>query len=237
MFTLKDGSQVKDARLARCVQFDERSRNYPIREILTANQQKPVTKSWRCRGYFDQGQEGACVGFSMAHELVAEPVPVRLNRRRGHAVARRIYHEAQRIDEWPGGAYEGADPFYEGTSVLAGIKVLKKKGHVTEYRWAFGLQDLILAVGHLGPAILGINWYEGMFDVHGCRFVHPFGELAGGHAILCRAVNVKRKLFVLHNSWGRSWGNRGTCLISWDDMDRLLHEDGEALIPLTRVEK
>lgn len=230
MFTLKDGSQVKDSRLARCVQFDERSRSYPVRELLTKTQQRPRNRAWGLGLFLNQGQEGACVGFSMAHELAAQPVRVRTSAQ----MARNIYHEAQKIDEWPGGAYEGADPFYEGTSVLAGIKTLKKMGYVKEYRWAFGLEDLILAVSHLGPAILGLNWYEGMFDVHSCGFIHPFGALAGGHAILCQGVNVRRKLFVLHNSWGRSWGNRGRCLISWDDMDKLLHESGEAVIPLSR---
>ena len=228
MIKLKDGSEVQDNRLTRLVQFDERSRNYSVREIFQKAQ--PRTKVWQCNGHLNQGNEGSCVGFSMAHELRARPVPIKA----GRSLARRIYFQAQKRDEWPGGAYPGASPFYEGTSILAGIKILKRMGYIEEYRWAFGLEDLILAVGYLGPVILGINWYESMFSTLGCNYVHVFGNVAGGHAILCKGVNVKHRWFRLHNSWGTKWGFQGDAFVTWNEMERLLHEQGEAVIPLKR---
>lgn len=108
-------------------------------------------------------------------------------------------------------------------------------GYIAEYRWAFGLEDLVLAVGTVGPAVLGINWYEGMYDVHPCGFLHVTGEIAGGHAILCKGVNIKERYFLMHNSWGTGWGLGGNGKISWDEMERLLHEQGEAVIPMTRA--
>jgi hypothetical protein len=230
-FTLKDGSEVADQRLARIVQFDEKSRDYPIRSTFTLGT-KPRSYTWRCSEVLDQGREGACVGFSMTHELIARPVAVKTV---GAADAREIYHEAQKIDPWDGGAYPGASPFYEGTSVLAGVKILKKRGYIGGYRWCFGLDDLVKAVGYKGPAVLGIAWYEGMFQPWSCGHIHVTGEKVGGHAILCVGVNVKRRTFTLHNSWGPGWGDGGRCLITWDDMDRLLHEQGEAVIPQARI--
>ena len=174
-----------------------------------------------------------CVGFSMAHELVARPVCIP-----GLDAAfakQQVYWEAQKIDPWAGGSYPGADPQYEGTSVLAGIKILRKLGYIDEYRWAFGLEDLALAVGYCGPAILGIPWYSGMSTVMPCGHIHVTGQVVGGHAILCKGVSAKRRTFTLHNSWGASWGNGGDALISWDEMDQLLHEQGEAVIPLKRA--
>lgn len=230
-FTLKDGSEVADKRLARIVQFDDKSRGYPIRATISPGAQ-PRSYTWGCGTHLDQGAEGACVGFSMTHELIARPkVVAGVDARFARS---EVYWEAQKIDPWEGGAYPGASPFYEGTSVLAGIKILKKLGYVQEYRWCFGLEDLVLAVGYKGPAVLGIAWYEGMFQPWPCGHIHVSGQVAGGHAILCKGVSVRDRTFTLHNSWGPAWGNGGDCRITWDEMDRLLHEQGEAVIPLSR---
>lgn len=231
LFTLKDGSQVMDRRLTRLVQFDERSREFPVTAAIPTGA-KPRSFGWPCPKVLDQGPDGACVGFSMAHELIASPSMVKGI---GAPFAKeQVYWEAQKIDQWPGGSYPGASPQYEGTSVLAGIKMLKKLGYISEYRWAFGLEDLVLAVGYTGPAIIGIPWYEGMFTPAGCGHVHVTGQVAGGHAILCRGVSVKHKTFTLHNSWGPGWGKKGTALVSWDEMEQLLHQSGEAVIPTVR---
>jgi hypothetical protein len=228
---LRDGSEVSDPRLARLRQFDERSRNFPIMATVGTTKQ-PRSYTWRCDQYLDQGSEGACVGFSMTHELAARPAEVK------HLSApfarEQVYWEAQKIDPWPGGAYPGAEGQYEGTSVLAGAKMLKRLGYIDAYRWAFGLDDLVMAVGYKGPAVLGVAWYEGMFDIAACGHLHIIGQMAGGHAIMCKGVNVKDKTFTLHNSWGPRWGNGGDALIHWDEMDRLLHEQGEAVIPMGR---
>lgn len=212
-----------DRVLDRVPQFDERSRAFPVRQVVRAAA-KPRGYTWSCGTYLDQGSEGACVGFAWAHELVARPSVIT-----GFtaADARQIYLGAQRVDEWPG---EG----YSGTSVLAGAKVVAGLGYVSEYRWAFGLDDLILAVGYKGPAVLGLNWYEGMFDPDADGHLRPTGRLAGGHAILCRAVSVRDRRFLLHNSWGSDWGLKGTAWVSFEDMDRLLREQGEACIPVLR---
>lgn len=129
------------------------------------------------------------------------------------------------------GATRGPSP---STRARACAQVLQKLGYITEYRWAFGLDDLILAVGYAGPAVLGLNWYEGMFDVSPCGHVHVSGELSGGHAILCNGVNVKEGYFNLHNSWGKSWGRGGDARITFEEMDKLLRENGEAVVPMFR---
>jgi len=228
---LRDGTTVQDGRLARLQQFDERSRKFPIRKTVGAKPLRSFT--WKCDKWLDQGTDGACVGFSWTHELIARPAVVS-----GVAAAfakEKVYWEAQKIDPWPGGSYPGASPVYEGTSVLAGAKVIQKMGYIEEYRWAFSVQELALAVGYCGPAVLGIPWYEGMFNFLSCGHIHISGQVAGGHAILCNGVNVKDRTFKLHNSWGKGWGNSGEALVSWDEMDRLLHEGGEACIPVGRT--
>jgi hypothetical protein len=222
---LRDGSITLDPMLDRLVQFDERSREYPVSELLTRDQTKPRGYRWRVNAWLDQGQEGACVGFSWAHELAARPVEIKGT---SFELAYRIYKEAQKIDEW-----EGED--YEGTSVLAGAKVCQQMGYIGEYRWAFDLDDLVLAIGHLGPAIIGVPWFKGMENPGSCGYLHATGAQTGGHAILVYGVDPKNRTFLLHNSWGRDWGNDGTCKVDYDLMQTLLNGWGEACIPITRM--
>lgn len=211
--------------LGRRPHFDERSRAYPVRAV-TAMRKRSYT--WAMPGdvVLDQGPEGSCVGHAWAHELLARPSPATGV---DHRYAREhIYWEAQKIDPWPGGAYPGASPTYEGTAVLAGAHILKGLGAMAEYRWAFSLDEVISGVGYSGPAVLGLDWHEGMMDVDSSGFIHPSGGALGGHAILCRGVNLKAKRVLLHNSWGAWWGRNGTCFLSFDDLGALLAHGGES---------
>jgi len=228
---LKDMTDTQDIRLDRLVHFDERSRNFPIRELTGDKSLRSYT--WRCNEYFDQGREGACVAYALGHELAARPAEVTgIN---DPWLKQTIYWEAQKIDPWEGGAYPGAVPFYEGTSVLAGVKTLHKKNLFKEYRWAFGINDLLNGLGHNGPSVLGINWYQGMYNPDEKGFIKPSGRVMGGHAILARAVNIREEKITLRNSWGSGWGLSGDCYISFEDLDRLLREEGEAVFLVKRT--
>jgi len=226
---LKGGFTTEDPRLDRLPEFDERSRQFGIMETIEAR--KPRSYTWRCLKWLDQKAEGACVGFAFGHELIARPFEFR---RLTDEDARKFYFRAQQLDHWPGGAYPGANPFYEGTSILAGAKTMQELGHIGEYRWAFGVDDLVLAIGYSGPAVIGVNWYSGMFAPGADGFIRVTGSVQGGHAILVRGYNAKHRRFLLRNSWGRDWGRGGDCFISYDDMARLLSEQGEACIPTVR---
>lgn len=225
-----DGSVVRDIKLDRIRRFDDRSRNYPIRQMV--GHKKPRSYTWRCYETLDQGNDGACVGFGVTHELIARPAEVQgLNRK---YAKEQIYWEAQKIDPWEGGSYPGARPFYEGSSVLAGVKVAKKLGWIEEYRWAFGLEDLMLGVGYNGPALIGVSWYANMMKPDSNNFIHPTGMDYGGHCLLVNAINVKKGYFTLHNSWGSSWGDNGEAYITFRDMGILLDNYGEAVFFLHR---
>lgn len=249
---LKDGSETQDPRLDRLIQFDERSREFPIMAAVPTGA-RPRSYTWRIdRDYLiDQGREGACVGFSLINELQARPSEVDFDSLpRANAFARdEIYHEAQRIDPWPGGAYPGASPYYEGTSVLAGVKVGQRLGFYREYRWAFGISDLVYGLGHNGPAILGLAWYDSNYRPDDLGFIRPRGTKVGGHAVLARAVRIvrfdenepftwdnvdhQRSFITIRNSWGQ-WGIDGDCYVTLADMAAWLSDRGEAVFVLKR---
>lgn len=210
-----------DPRLDRIVQFDERSRAFPVRTLVA--QLKPRGYTWHCERTLDQGNEGSCVGFSIAHELIARPKVNLVDA----VFARRLYHRAQELDDQPG-------ENYEGTSVLAGMKAATGFGYYGTYRWAFSTDDLVLAVGYRGPAVLGINWRAGMMNTDSDGFIHATGDVVGGHAILCHSVSPGKGYVTLHNSWGSSWGRGGDAKVTIEDLDSLLQDQGEACIPEVR---
>ena len=227
---LKDGSEVQDARFGRLMHFDECSKNYPIMATVEGKKQRSYT--WRCDQTLNQGSEGSCVGHGISHELIARPAEASGI---DHKYAtEKIYWPAQKIDPWDGGSYPGCSPFYEGTSVLAGVKIAQSLGWFEEYRWAFSLKSLILGVGHNGPAVTGFTWREDMLHPARDGFVRVSGDSIGGHCTLVRAVNVKKRYFTIRNSWGISWGHGGDCYITFDEMDKLIHDRGEMVFFIGR---
>jgi hypothetical protein len=232
IYEVKGGNKVADKRLDRVVQFDERSRAYSIGDIRKVGKGLR-SYTWRCNDWFDQGSEGACVGFALGHELAARPSEVTgLNY---DFLLKNIYWEAQKIDPWGGGSYPGASPFYEGTSVLAGIKVVKNLNYIKEYRWAFNMDDVLYGIGHNGPAVFGIPWYYDMYFPDSNGFIKPTGQMVGGHCILGRAIDIKKGYVTLRNSWGKDWGKAGDCYISFSDLEYLLNQQGECAFLLRRT--
>lgn len=210
-------------KLGRLIQFDEKSREYPIRTLLP--EARPLRSyTWRCNEYFDQGQEGACVGFSWAHQLAARPSEVfgLLTNN-----AKQIYKKAQTLDQFPG-------EDYDGTSVLAGVKAAQSMfpSRIESYKWAFTLNEVLQSLCYVGPVVLGIDWHMGMVTPTKNGMVRADGDVIGGHAILAMGIDPKRRLVRLHNSWGKKWGVEGRCLITFDDLERLLKRNGEACIAI-----
>ena len=128
MTQLRGGVVTKDSRLDRVVQFDERSRKFPL-TVDSASKDVFRSYTWAVGLWLDQGREGACVGFSRAHALAARPQP---RPDVTDLLAQDLYHGARRNDEW-----SGED--YDGSSVLGGLVYAKSIGLVKEYRWAFTL--------------------------------------------------------------------------------------------------
>ncbi len=212
---------------------DERNRNYPVSamlEELTVDgdlpELRPISKHWDCPIMLNQGSSSACTGFSTVQEIVSDPVSTVMTKAEGEALAYECYRWAQHNDEWAGEAYKGS-------SVNAAMKWALKGGYISSYHWAFDINDLILAIGHKGPAVLGIGWYEGMAKPKG-GFIRPTGRNTGGHAILCNGYNHETEVFTLHNSWGRWWGRKAECYITKSHLELLLSDGGVAAIPTGR---
>lgn len=227
----------EDPRLGWVSIHDPQSRAFPIRTALPRTvEDKPRT--WRLGPVLDQGREGACVGFGWTAELLGSPRPDR------HATApianeyaRGVYRRAQDIDEYSEGT--------EGTSVLAGAKVVQERGFIGEYRWCFSIEDVRDAVIAEGPVVIGIPWYSSMYGTRPSGLVEVDGDLVGGHCILVHGYHPSMriqgenyherfKVFRWRNSWGPSYGKDGNGIIRYEDLRDLLKSWGEAAVPTGR---
>lgn len=216
---------------------DPRSRLFAVNKVITTPPARR-NKLWRIGQILDQGREGACVGFGWTAEVLSTPVSVDLARvkfdipREPTEFAKSVYREAQKIDEWAG-------EDYEGTSTLAGAKVLRKYGLLKEYRWAFNVNEVIDAVLVKGPVVIGIWWYDNMYNAPN-GILHVGGQKVGGHCLtivgyrLAKDSKTGTDSFILQNSWGNDWGVNGLAEMSVAQMAELLADDGEACVPVSR---
>lgn len=228
---------MSDARILNWKpSFDHRSKNFGIDALIPQNIRRD--RLWTVGPILDQGREGACVGFGWTAEALSTPVAVKLDQMAAdvpkdpNQFALSVYHRAQILDDQPG-------ENYSGTSVLAGAKTLVEFGLLREYRWAFTIDDVINAIIHRGPVVLGIEWHQGMYQAPG-GMLEVSGPVVGGHCITAVGYRTaassafKEESIILQNSWGTVWGANGLAEIRAKDVAQLLANGGEACIPFKR---
>lgn len=215
------------SRLGRVYIPDARDKKYLIKDII--GDQKPGIDFkywWPSAWWGDQGNTPQCVAYSWTHWLTEGSI----THLKGQMKFKEppynpsiLYTEAQKVDEWPG-------ENYDGTSVRAGAKILKSKGYIGSYSWAWDLQTTVNAILTQGPVVVGTWWKYDMFFPNKNGLITATGEDMGGHAYLLDGVNVNKGIIRIKNSWGREWGKNGFAYISFDDMEKLISEDGEVCL-------
>lgn len=158
-------------------------------------------------GFYDQGAEGACVGFGWSRCMSI------LNKEL--YAARWLWDQAKEADEWP----ETQRCDENGTSVRAAGNVLSKTGHV-DWQDEYADDDCTERDDYQPEFIDGIKrfrWARSVDDVHRVLDNERADEL-GAVPFL--------------NSWGSGYPHR-----TWlpdDVFDRLMQEQGEVAIPTDR---
>ncbi len=224
---------------------DPRSLNHPIRTLI--GEVERVSRFWMESPLrLNQGDEGKCVGYGWIAEVLGQPRAVKIgdgSLSAAEQFATEVYRAAQHIDEWDGNSYQG-------TSVLAGAKVIQSRGFMDGYRWAFGIDDVIdtLCAGARtggGPVVLGIPWLTSMYSTPPNGLVTVDGSVVGGHCITATGYHPRMRFstggsWEFHevvrwrNSWGPDYGRGGSAFIKVADLGRLLTMQGEACVPQGR---
>lgn len=229
-------------RLGRHVVHDVRSRAFGVRAVMPAADVAPEPVPWWRRSVFDQNipgerngraAESSCTFQSVAGMLDSSPyrlVPhVRAHAAELHDPAFRYrgYRLAQSFDPW-----DGEEPTYFGSSGLAACQAAKALGLVPaewEYRWCFGMADVLDTLARLGPVSIGTNWYEGFDRPDAKGRLTPAGAIRGGHQTELVAYDDEDREVVGVNSWGKRWGVNGRFRLRLHVLERLLGEDGDAV--------
>lgn len=200
----------------------------------------PYRRSWK--RLYDQGREGACVGFASSEMMSVLNGPF--------YDAFWLYHEAQKRDHIAGA--------HEGTTVHAAMEVLCQEGHrrltrgvpgpvkledgILSDQWATSIDEIRAAISRGVPVTMGTNWYSNFDTPHLKRIgtrgreYHigegSLGNVRGGHSWCIVAASDRRQAFLTPNSWGLSYPS---VWIPYTTVQRLLRENGEAAVVVDRT--
>jgi C1A family cysteine protease len=151
------------------------------------------------------------------------------------------YWNAKKIDPW------GVD--VEGTSIRFALKVLHKIGCPPEKAWEYTdnkinigkpegwahliarwnkidsywrlttFEQIMDALMHIGPVVLGVGCYDEIFRPEPDGFV-PYPKTPqycyGGHAILACGFDRNKERVLFKNSWSTNWGADGYGWLGFD---------------------
>jgi len=182
----------------------------------------------------DQKSEGACTGFAVAAAINM------LNQRAGRDIvvsARMLYEMAKRCDEWPGESYDGSSlrgaihgwknmgvceeamwPYYTGANkgslTIEMAKNARSNTIGAYYRLKPVISDFHAALNETGAIAVSAKVHKGWDDPKGGIIQHN-EKTDGGHAFII--VGYNETGFWIQNSWGKSWGDNGVALWSYED--------------------
>lgn len=234
----------EDMALGRLVPSDTvHIERYPYSAVApqTVEHVERTLKLPRYRSLYDQGREGACVGFGSSWMMSI------LNRR--FYDARWLWDRAKECDEW-----EFTNPGdNNGTSVRAAMDVLRKVGHCRVFRhkthppalvegilvnrWATTVDQIRTCIASGIPVAIGVNWYRN-FDQpvqKGRSFwigEYDLGFVRGGHAVCIYRASDRLQAVGIVNNWGTLYP---LVLMPYETLQRLLDENGEATMVTDRV--
>jgi hypothetical protein len=143
-----------------------------------------------------------------------------------------MYSASTYLDTAPG-SYKPTDT---GSDGLAVAQVLQKLGLAGSYSHAFSV-DAVFSALQSGPGLLGIPWYDSMFDTDasGHVKVDASSGMAGGHEIVVPRLDVANgtvQRIWFDNSWGTSWGSAGSGWFTPGELRLLLADQGDFTVPV-----
>jgi hypothetical protein len=217
---------VAGKRLGRHIRHDSRSLAY--RHVTTPGRPLVSVEHARHTPILNQGGVGSCTGNAETGALGSDPlwdtIPAGIVLDENMALS--IYSAAETIDG--DGPYPPND---NGSTGLSVAQAAKAQGLIAGYTHCFTARDIASALQD-SCVIFGVNWYDSFDrpDSSGLVAISPNAVVRGGHEIVCRRIDVENRLLGCDNSWGTGYGAGGSFTMSWDTAERLLAEQGDAVV-------
>lgn len=186
------------------------------------------------RNILDQKSEGACTGFAVA---AAINILNQCTQCDTVVSPRMLYEMAKRNDEWPGEEYDGSSlrgaiqgwknmgvceeeywPYRMGANkgelTIAAAKNARNHTIGAYYRIKPVISDFHAALNEAGVIAVSAKVHKGWNAPDNGQIEHH-DKPTGGHAFIIVGYNDKG--FWIQNSWGKSWGDNGVALWSYED--------------------
>lgn len=128
----------------------------------------------------------------------------------------------------------------DGVPTPFGFKPPDVAEGVETNRWATTVDEIRYAISVGIPVTIGVNWYEGFDEPERIRYtssrvddwhISLRGRSRGGHCVTIYGASDARNAFRIKNSWGKQYP---LVWLSYDSMNRLLREYGEACLVTDR---
>ncbi len=177
----------------------------------TAEQTTTVYRNYELGKVLDQGSSYACVGYSLAALLQADPFRQSLD-------PKKIYQGARELDNTPG----------EGVALDKGVLYLKQRGYIEGIYWTTSPSELVDYINTVSPVILGTPWFSSMDKPQKDGRILVKGDYVGSHAYMGFRWDGENKRLWIVNSYGSEWGLDGTGYITYNDLGKLLKKDAIA---------
>jgi hypothetical protein len=187
----------------------------------------------RCRRgvIYDQGEAGLSVACSLLAALHAGPQSTGHGRALISDGAGDLDHRCHFLD--------GTTLMSETTSLRSGCRVLKELRLIEGYYWSYDLDEIVNYLGTGEGLVLGLDWYQAMSKPDETGLIRAWGRPEGGHAVFAFGVDPESRTVWIQNSWGEDWGGwsgrsnrrsfKGCAKLSYDDLRKLLADNGEAV--------
>lgn len=72
-----------------------------------------------------------------------------------------------------------------------------------------------------GPVVTSMMVYEDFYAYAGGIYQSVNRRPVGGHAVSIVGFNDQERYWIIRNSWGENWGEKGFAKISWDDLSKV----------------